>query len=78
MTTSSCVQRITILVVPTSTASSKEGGKSSAQKKDTIYMQWRRKQFLNGGGSSFLNGKKYGYLHIEQLDKSSLLNRLER
>ncbi len=30
--------------------------------------------FSGGEGSNFCNGKKYGY---QQLDKSSLLNRLE-
>ncbi len=38
-------------------------------------MQWRGKQFLYGGGFSFLNGKKYGYIYIVQLDKSYSLER---
>ena len=32
--------------------------------KASLHSQWRKKQFLNGGGggSSFLNEQKYGYL----------------
>ncbi len=36
-----------------------------------MYIQWHRKQFLNGGGSSVLNEKSMA-IYMEQLDKSSL------